>query len=126
MKAAYDTSLLPPAPFVSIRLASLADRSEPVAVPAKIDTGADLTVIPVRLVEQLQLMPAGEIEVESYDGRRATLRAYDVNLHIDQLSLPGLLVIAFSEDYVLLGRDVLNRLRVLLDGPALMTEILIP
>jgi len=126
MKATYDTSLFPPAPFVPVRLASLADRSEPVAVRAKIDTGADLTVIPARLVEQLQLMPAGEIEVEGYDGRRATLRTYDVNLHIDQLSLPGLLVIAFSEDYVLPGRDVLNRLRVLLDGPALTTEILTP
>jgi predicted aspartyl protease len=123
MKAAYDTSLLPPAPFVPVRLASLADHAEPVALQAKIDTGADLTVIPAHLVGQLQLMPAGEIEVEGYDGRRATLQVYDVNLYIDQLSLPGLLVIAFAEDYVLLGRDVLNRLRVVLDGPELMTEI---
>jgi len=126
MKAAYDTSLLPPAPFVPVRLASLAVHAEPVAIQAKIDTGADLTVIPARLIEQLQLMSAGEIEVEGYDGRRATLQVYDVNLHIDQLSLPGLLVVAFAEDYVLLGRDVLNRLRVLLDGPAMTTEILTP
>jgi len=90
MKTTYDTSLQPPAPFVPVRLASLADRSERIAVQAKIDTGADLTVIPARLVEQLQLMPAGEIEVEGF----------------------------------LLGRDVLNRLRVLLDGPALTAEIL--
>ena len=71
-------------------------------------------------------MPAGEIEVEGYDSRRATIRAYDVNLQVDQLSVNGLLVIGFAEDYVLLGRDVLNRLRILLDGPALTTEILTP
>jgi predicted aspartyl protease len=124
MKAAYNTALLPPAPFAPVRLASLTDHAEPVAIQAKIDTGADLTVIPLRLIEQLQLMPAGEIEVEGYDGRRATIPAYDVNLQIDQLNVTGLLVIGFAEDYVLLGRDVLNRLRLLLDGPALLTEIL--
>ena len=102
MKAAYDTSLLPPAPFVPVRLASLADHAEPVTIQAKIDTGADLTVIPARLIEQLPLMPAGEIEVEGYDGRRATIQVYDVNLQIDQLSVTGLLVIGFAEDYVYL------------------------
>jgi predicted aspartyl protease len=126
MKAAYDTSLLPPAPFVPVRLASLADHAEPVAIQAKIDTGAGLTVIPARLIEQLPLMPAGEIEIEGYDGRRATIQAYDVNLQIDQLHVTGLLVIGFAEDYVLVGRDMLNRLRVLLDGPAITTEILTP
>ncbi len=126
MKASYDTSLLPPAPFLPVRLASLADHSESITVQAKLDTGADLTVIPTVLIERLHLMPAGEIEVEGYDSRRATIRAYDVNLQVDQLSMVGLLVIGFAEDYVLLGRDVLNRLRVLLDGPALTTEILTP
>ena len=124
MKASYDTSLLPPAPFLPVRLASLAEHSESVTVQAKLDTGADLTAIPDALIERLHLMPASEIEVEGYDNRRATLRAYDVNLQIDQLSVVGLLVIGFAEDYVLLGRDVFNRLRVLLDGPALTTEIL--
>ena len=95
-------------------------------VRAKLDTGADLTAIPTALIERLHLMPAGEIEVEGYDSRRATVRAYDVSLEIDQLNVAGLLVIGFAEDYVLLGRDVLNRLRILLDGPALTTEILTP
>lgn len=126
MKASYDTSLLPPAPFLPVRLASLADHSESITVQAKLDTGADLTVIPTVRIERLHPMPAGEIEVEGYDSRRATIRAYDVNLQVDQLSVVGLLVIGFAEDYVLLGRDVLNRLRVLLDGPALTTEILTP
>ncbi len=126
MKASYDTSLSPPAPFLPVRLASLADHSESITVQARLDTGADLIAIPAALIERLRLVPAGEIEVEGYDGRRTTLRAYDVNLQIDQLSVAGLLVIGFAEDHVLLGRDVLNRLRVLLDGPALTAEILTP
>ena len=126
MKASYDTSLRPPAPFLPVRLASLAEHSESITVRAKLDTGADLSAIPTTLIDRLHLMPAGEIEVEGYDSRRSTIQAYDVNLQIDQLSVAGLLVIGFAEDYVLLGRDVLNRLRILLDGPALTTEILTP
>jgi predicted aspartyl protease len=126
MKVSFDTSWLPAAPFLPVRIASLAERSETIVVQAKLDTGADLTAVPYALIEQLHLMPAGEIEVEGYDSRRATIRAYDVNLQIDQLAANGLLVIGFAEDYVLLGRDVLNHLRVLLDGPALTTEILTP
>jgi hypothetical protein len=70
------------------------------------------------------MVPADEIEVEGYDGRRATLYCYDVILYVDQLHVAGLSVIAFTEDYVLLGRDVLNLLKLLLDGPALSVEIL--
>jgi predicted aspartyl protease len=126
MKVSYDTSWLPAAPFLPVQLASLAERSETIAVQSKLDTGADVTAIPYALIERLQLMPAGEIEVEGYDSRRATIRAYDVSLQIDQLRVNGLLVISFAEDYALLGRDVLNRLRILLDGPAQTTEILTP
>ena len=124
MKISYDTSWSPAAPFLPVRLASLAEQSTAIAVQAKLDTGADLTAVPATVIEQLRLMPAGEIEVEGYDGRCTTIRAYDVNLEIDQLTITGLLVIGFAEDYVLLGRDVLNQLRLLLDGPALTTEIL--
>ena len=124
MKISYDTSWSPAAPFLPVRLASLAEQSTAIAVQAKLDTGADLTAVPATVIEQLRLMPAGEIEVEGYDGRCTTIRAYDVNLEIDHLTITGLLVIGFAEDYVLLGRDVLNQLRLLLDGPALTTEIL--
>ena len=124
MKVAYATSVHPPAPFLPVRLASLAEHSDSISIQAKLDTGADLTAIPAALIERLHLVSAGEIEVEGYDGRRATIQAYDVNLQIDQLTVVGLLVIGFGEDYVLLGREVLNRLRLLLDGPSLTTEIL--
>jgi hypothetical protein len=126
MKVPYDTSWLPAAPFLPVRLASLAEQSETIAVQAKLDTGADLAAVPYALIERLQLVPAGEIEVEGYNSRRETMRAYDVNLQVDQLNANGLLVIGFAEDYVLLGRDVLKRLRLLLDGPALTAEILTP
>ncbi len=61
MKAAYDTTFDPPAPFLPIRMSNLTDTLELQSVVAKVDTGADITAIPARLIGQLSLMPAGEI-----------------------------------------------------------------
>jgi len=52
-----------------------------------------------------------------------------VHLYSVVVALPSgrrgrLNAVAISIDYVLLGRDVLNHLRLLLDGPALTLEIL--
>ena len=123
MKIAYNSALYPPAPFLSVQISPLTNnRSE--SIPAKIDTGADITAIPSRLIDQLGLVPADEIQVEGYDRRPAAIYSYDIILRIDRLQVAGLSVIALNEDYALLGRDVLNQLKLLLDGPALNVEIL--
>jgi len=120
----YDTSLVPPAPFLAAHVSDPTGSAESPLIPAKVDTGADVTAIPANLVSQLNLVPASEVEVEGYNGHRATLACYDITLRVAHLRVVGLSVITFSEDYILLGRDVLNLLRLLLDGPALSLEIL--
>ena len=62
--------------------------------------------------------------VEGYNGAQSTIYCYDVILHVNQLRMVGLSTIAYAEDYVLLGRDVLNLMQVMLDGPALSTEVI--
>ena len=124
MKTSYNTALTPPAPYLSVRIANLTDSVQSPVVPAKVDTGADVTAIPAAFVDQYDLVPAGEFQVEGYDGHTTTRYCYDVVLRVAQVRVVGLPVITFSADYVLLGRDVLNFLRLLLDGPALVLEIL--
>jgi len=124
MKIPYNADLMPPAPFLTVRVSNLLERPEPIALPALLDTGADLTAIPVSLVAQLGLSPAGELAVEGYDGRSLNLISYDITLHVAHVHLVGLQVVPFSESYVLLGRDALNLLRLLLDGPDLSLQVL--
>ena len=124
MKYPYDTSTVPPAPFLPVRRTNVTGSSAPLQIVAKVDSGADITAIPVGLISQLDLVPNGEVIVEGYDGRLSIVYRYDLNVRVADLDVAGLAVITFTEDYVLLGCDVLNQLHLVLNGPALSLEIL--
>ncbi len=81
---------------------------------------------PASLVESLGLALAGEIEAESYGGHQSTLLVYDIDLLIVSLKMNSLPAITYHEEHMLLGRDVLNQLQILLDGPHLSLEVLTP
>lgn len=58
-------------------------------------------------------------------GAAYALRTYLVDVEIGGLTLPGIEVIGDDvADQILIGRDVLNKLRLLLDGPRQKTELL--
>jgi hypothetical protein len=60
-----------------------------------------------------------EVRVEGLDGAIVLLPTFLVELAVDGLSAITVEVLASQgEPTVLVGRDVLNRYRVLLDGPA--------
>jgi predicted aspartyl protease len=86
---------------------------------AKLDTGADLSCIPTALANQLGLLPAREIQVEGYEGKQTSAVTYTIFLEVADARFRYLEVIAIPEEYALLGRDVLNRFYVHLQGPDL-------
>lgn len=126
MKTPYNDAFIPPAPFLSVQASDLDDAVHSPQIPALIDTGSDMTLIPDSLPGQLQLAIAGRMSVQAYKGQPETTFYYDVILRVAQFRLVGLPVATFQADYVLLGRDVVNYIRLLLDGPALTLEVLAP
>jgi hypothetical protein len=93
-------------------------------LPALIDPAADRTVIPGGLVDLLGLTPLEEIEVAGLGGRVFSVPTYKVELTIRTLLPQKVVIVAHdAEPFILLGRDVLNRHRLLLDGPGLALEI---
>ena len=93
-------------------------------IPAQVDCAADCSVIPTKLAEQLELVPFDEKPVSGLGGQIRLLPTHRLELGIRNLSVRLVEVIAHPEEtYILLGRDVLNAHRVLLDGPALALEI---
>ena len=123
MKIDYNKSIEPPAPFISVAVAHPLRPDSDVQMMAKIDSGADITALPLTVVQQLNLQANHFLEIAGYDNQIVSLPVYDSRLTIAHIRV-RFEAIAISENHAILGRDVLNLLRVLLDGPALALEIL--
>ena len=120
----YNTQLQPPAPFVHLLLRNPADNNELSAVPAQIDTAADLTVLPQSLIKNLGLAQIGTLLIGGLGGITYTLPTYVVLIGIhDLVPQPIKVVASADEEWPLLGRDLLNSVRLTLDGPQSVLEI---
>ena len=108
----------PPAPFVLVVVARIDGTRATADLPAKVDTGADQTVIPAELANGLALREVGRVRFGGLGGHEAELPIYEIRLVIRDLA-PITVEVAASEGepHVLLGRDVLNRYKIVLDGP---------
>jgi hypothetical protein len=120
----YVDYLQPPAPFVNVSLHCQATGNRLESQPALVDPAADRTVLPGAAVRVLGLIEDGRLRFQGFASEIVELPIFlvEVQLH----DLPPLLVRAAlgeHEPYVLLGRDVLNSYRILLDGPQRALEI---
>ena len=121
----YNRQISPPAPFVYVTVSRPDELSIAVAdVPAQLDTGADVSVIPNRLVDQLQLVQLDQAPIAGFGGQVRLVPTYLVGLALRPFESVAVRVIADrDEPFVLLGRDVMNRYHVELDGPRLVVEL---
>jgi hypothetical protein len=124
IRYAYNRQVEPPAPFVHVALRRPDGASALDDLPAQIDTAADRTVIPGGLVARLGLVPLDELPVTAFGGQVLLVPTYFVEVIIrGQPPRPVEVLAHEGETHVLLGRDVLNHHRLLLDGPGLTLEI---
>jgi len=90
---------------------------------AKIDSGADISVIPDAWAAKLRLLPAGLIEVASFDGRITDLPTYYVNISTNGFRFELVKVLSSQRTNALLGRDILNGFKITLDGKSLSIQV---
>ncbi|MGC1721904.1 MAG: aspartyl protease family protein [Isosphaeraceae bacterium] len=120
----YNQQVSPPAPFVHVSVRPPYEGAVGITVPAQIDTAADLSVIPGRLVDELQLVPLDSVAALGFGGHLLTLPTYLVELRVRELDPVTVKALASpDEPYALLGRDVLNQFTIWLDGPNLVLEL---
>jgi hypothetical protein len=124
MRYTYNRQIEPPAPFIHVSLKCLETGKSVDNLPALIDTAADRTVFPGHLVDLLSLVPLEELLVAGLGGHVVSASAYKLELTVRTFLPQKAVLIAHSDEpYILLGRDVLNRHRLLLNGPELVLEI---
>ena len=119
----YAGRYLPAAPVLPVRVGRPGD-SPRVLLSALVDTGADLSVLPQGLPARLDLPAVGRLPVAGVDGVSRPLPVFAVEVAIEDYRL---VIRAVSLGGTpLVGRDVLNKLTLHLQGPQGVMDVDLP
>ncbi len=108
----------PPAPVAYVTLRNPATGALLSDVPMLIDTGADATLLPSKAVEQLDIEAEedSDFEVQVFDGEIKRVKLARLELYVLGKKFAGEYLLV-ERPIGILGRNILNNVRILLDGP---------
>ncbi len=108
----------PPAPVAYVTLCNPATGALLSEVLMLIDTGADATLLPSNAVEQLGIEAEEDtdFEVQVFDGEVKRLKLARLELYFLDKKFAGEYLL-IDRSIGILGRNVLNNVRIQLDGP---------
>jgi hypothetical protein len=125
MSHTYSRQHVPPMPALQVRLHSSASDLTSDPLVALLDTGADATIIPMHYLLEIDAEETAPGWLRGVTGERTPVGLYFADIHIQQITCPGIRVVgSTTETAILLGRDVLNRLPLFLDGPQQQADLL--
>ena len=123
MRFAYSEQLSPPGLILPTIFRSIGSH-DAMSIEGKIDTGADMTVIPLELKNRLKLKA---FTLRRCRGALAsdfiTVSSFFIEYSFDGTAFYELEVLATSRPKALLGRDILNGLVLTANGPQQFFEI---
>ena len=121
----YSRNYFPPAPAAQVVIAVPIENTRTEPISAFIDTGADATLVPLNYLLNVDAPRTEEMMISSQWGEGRRVWLYLVNIQIGEILISDIEVVGDEmSDEIILGRDVLNQLRLLLDGPDERVEIL--
>lgn len=127
IKLEYDRNRRPPAPVVDLIISSEDNPILQIRCNGMIDTGVEITCIPREIINKLGLSPVGTVVIhpgiEDIIKVHTQVYAYRANISFTNFNFNNVTVISNDRDCAFLGRDILNKLVILLDGKNLILEI---
>jgi hypothetical protein len=125
MSYPHDPSYTWAFPRLPVVMHAVAGTAMTESLAAEIDTGADMTLIPVSYLQYIQAEEIYTARLRGHWGNAYPVNVYFVDLDVAGQRLPGIEVIGDPHNAtVLLGRNVLNRLNLLIAGPEQRTALL--
>jgi hypothetical protein len=122
---AYLQTIFPPIPALDIVLSAPASDHWGGPFTAIVDSGADFTIIPLALMKSLDAPVIRPAVLSSQWRDKHSVYIYKVDIRVGEITLPAMDAAGdpFSDE-IILGRNVLNRLDLRLEGPALRTHLM--
>ncbi|MEM7117822.1 MAG: retropepsin-like aspartic protease [Chloroflexota bacterium] len=121
----YNRLYSPSAPHVEVAIDGYDERYQPVALFAFVDSGADGTMLPIDILKSVGAEYADTVIMRGVAGGVQRLDRYTIRLRIGNQTVHSIEAVALDRgSEPILGRDVLNTLSLLLNGPANVTELL--
>jgi hypothetical protein len=115
----YDaTRFDPPAPVAEVSVRNVADATKMSDLHLLLDSGADVTLLPRTAVTSIGVQPISNLRYElvAFDGSKSFAEVADLAVVFLNCSFKGRYVLIDSDNGVM-GRDILNHVSLLLDGP---------
>jgi predicted aspartyl protease len=121
-----DRHFSPPAPVVIATVRNAATGARVPDVQLLIDTGADVTLLPRTAVDAAAIeLLASTYELVGFSGPAISVPAVDAELAFVGHAFRGRFLVT-DEAIGILGRDILNRVTLHLDGPGLSWDASVP
>jgi hypothetical protein len=114
-------TLSEPIPITWINVFNPSDDSKVERVKVIVDTGAGVTCLPQDVIEKLGDLFYTEVDVTSpIDSDKRKLKLCVVSLRLPAQSEPfrDIKVLEIPSNYGIIGRDILNQYRIVLDAPS--------
>ena len=91
----------------------------PLCNEALLDTGSPFTLIPERFIERLGTANLAYewIRIRGVTNQIEDRLAYLIHLKVARWDFYDFRVVTFKKPYALIGRDIINRYNITLDGP---------
>jgi len=124
MKYAYAAAYEPAFPAAPVVLRNNEEGLRTEKVQALLDTGSDGSLVPIAFLEEILAPTMTDTHIRSHWGEWRAAQLFAVDIELGSLRLPDVFVVGDEQGTeIVLGRNVLNKLHLLLDGPAGQTDI---
>lgn len=124
MKFPYASDYFPPAPVIQIRFGLPDETLQIGPVSALVDSGADVTIVPTSIPEMLGTESDNDKLIRAYSGDARIVQMYYLDIGIGEHRYPAVMVAADPQvEQAMIGRNLLNKLIVTLNGPKQELEI---
>jgi predicted aspartyl protease len=115
----YSNSDDPPVPVAEVNLKKINSPERSRSLEMVLDTGADISLLPRSVLEEIGIKPSGKkFLLVGFDGSTIESEIYVLQVILLGKRFEGAYS-AIDEPIGIIGRDILNQLVLLLDGPQL-------